>query len=316
MKQPRSRFLLSAAALLAAAPSRVHAQGATPVRLGLVPNDDATPVLYASSKGLFRAASLDVQLEPAANGGAITAAVAGGSYDIGKATLSSLFDAHLRGIPFTILAPCAYYEKAGDLRPAGFIAAKSITDGAALNDKVVACASLNSLGRVAISAWTEQNGGNWRSIKFVELPMTEGAAAIGQGRIVAAESAMPVLQVALDTGNVKFIPASDAIGSAYLYTVWFTTREWSRAHPAAARAFARVVADAAAYTNTHRAETAPLVAQAGKLNVAVVEKMTRWTAATTVSLPSIQLPLDAAAKYGAIPRSFPAEELIDPNALR
>src|SRR5581483_3813607 len=57
-----------------------------------------------------------------------------------------------------------------------------------------------------------------------------------------------------------------------------------------ARAFARVVADAAAYTNAHRAETAPLVAQAGKLNVAVVEKMTRWTAATTVSLPSIQLP--------------------------
>jgi NitT/TauT family transport system substrate-binding protein len=185
-----------------------------------------------------------------------------------------------------------------------------------LHDRIVAVASINSLGRVAASAWVDKSGGNWRSVRFVELPMTEGAAAIGQGRVVAAECAMPALQVALDGGSVKFIAMSDAIGSAYLYTVWFTTLDWSRSQPRAARAFARVVADAAAYTNTHHSETAAMVAQASKLNVAVVEKMTRWTAATTVSLPSIQIPLDAAAKYGTIPRSFPADELLDANAIR
>ncbi len=318
MKQARSRFLLSAATLLACAPVRVAAQAAlTPIRLGLVPNDDATTVLYASAKGLFRAAGLDVQLEPATNGGAITAAVAGGSYDIGKATLASLFDAHVRGIPFSILAPAGFYEKSGELRATGLIVNKSIgpNDGAGLNDKVIAVASLNDLGRVSAAAWADQNGGNWRSQRFVELPMTEGAAAIAQGRISAAECAMPALQVALDGGNVRFVPMADAIGPAYLYTAWFTTRDWSRSQTQAARAFARVIAEAAAYTNSHHAETAAMVAQASKLNPSIVERMRRWSAATSVSLPSVQIPLDAAAKYGTIARSFPAEELIDANAI-
>ena len=317
MKQPRSRFLLAAGALLASAPVRTGAQAPPTIRLGLVPNDDATAVLYASEKGLFRGAGLDVQLIPATNGGAITAAVAGGSFDIGKATLSSLFDAHLRGIPFTILAPAGFYEKSGDLRPTGLIGNKNVglTDGAALNDHVVAVASLNSLGRVSACAWVDRYGGNWRSLRFVELPMTEGAAAIAGGRVVAAECAMPALQIALDGGTVKFFPMADAIGSAYLYTVWFTTRDWSRSQPRAASAFARVVADAAAYTNAHHAETADLVAAASKLNVDVVEHMTRWIAATSVSIPSIQIPLDAAAKYGTIAHTFPAQELIDPNAI-
>lgn len=300
-----------------AGPGIAAAQDVTAIRVGLAPNDDATSLLYAVEKGLFAAAGLDVKLDRAGNGGTIAAAVAGGSYDVGKATLSSLFDAHLRGVPFTIVAPAGFYEKKGRLRPTGIIVNKAIdiTDGKAFNDRVVSVASLNSLGRVSASAWIDQHGGDWRSVKFVELPMTEGAAAIGQGRVLAAEAAMPALQVALDTGTVQFAPMADAMGTAYLYSAWFTTSGWSSAHPRAARAFAQVIASAAAYTNGHLAETAPLVAREAKLSAALVEKMTRWTSGTTLTTAMIQRPLDAAAKYGTIARAFPASELIDPNAL-
>jgi NitT/TauT family transport system substrate-binding protein len=317
MKPTRSRFLLGAGALAAGIPTVVRAQAPVPIRVSLLPNDDATSLLYAYEKGLFREAGLDVQLMPASNGGAVAAAVAGGSADIGKATLSSLFDAHLRGIPFTIIAPAGYYEKTGDMRPTGIIVDKSIgaSDGAALNNGVIAVSSLNDMGRVSASAWVDHNGGNWRSLKFVELPMTEGAAAIGGGRVLAAECAMPALQVAVDSGTVKFIPMADALGSSYLYTMWFTTRTWSQAQPRAAAAFARVVADAATYANAHHADTAEIVAQYSKLSVDLVNHMTRWPLGTTLTARSIQIPIDAAAKYATIAHSFPAQELIDPNAV-
>jgi ABC-type nitrate/sulfonate/bicarbonate transport system substrate-binding protein len=310
--------LTGLAALGMGAPGIARAQEPdSAIRVGLVPNDDATSLLYAVEKRLFAAAGLDLQLDRATNGGTIAAAVAGGTYDIGKATLSSLFDAHLRGIPFTIIAPAGFYEKKGRLRPTGIMVSKSIdpADGKAFNDRVAAVASLNSLGRVSASAWIDQHGGDWRSVKFVELPMTEGAAAIVQGRVIAAEAAMPALGVALDTNTVQFAPMADAMGSAYLYSAWFTTRTWSSAHPRAAHSFAQVIASAAAYANSHPDETAPLVAREAKLTVATVLKMPRWTSGTALSAAMIQTPLEAAVRYGTIAHTFPASELIDPNAI-
>src|SRR5215469_16938963 len=71
----------------------------TTVKVGLVPSDDITPVLYAVRSGMFKKVGLDVQLFPASSGTAVAQAVIGGSYEIGKSSLVSLMNAHLRGLP-------------------------------------------------------------------------------------------------------------------------------------------------------------------------------------------------------------------------
>src|ERR1700733_5950187 len=47
------------------------------------PDDAITPVLYAKASGMFERAGLDVQIAKGSGGAAVTAAVVGGSYDIG-----------------------------------------------------------------------------------------------------------------------------------------------------------------------------------------------------------------------------------------
>ena len=79
--------------------------------IGLLPNDDMISVLYAQQSGMFKAAGLDVVLDKSSpNGSAIATAVAAGSYEIGKSSITTMFDSHLHGLPFTIIGTAALYQ--------------------------------------------------------------------------------------------------------------------------------------------------------------------------------------------------------------
>src|SRR6185437_8705237 len=67
--------------------------------------DDVTPVLYAQRSGLFAKAGLNVELTRMNSGAAVSAAVLGGSIDIGKSSLLPIITAHSRGLPLVLLAP-------------------------------------------------------------------------------------------------------------------------------------------------------------------------------------------------------------------
>lgn len=74
------------------------------------PEDDATPVLYAISAGLFRKAGLDVDIVRINSGAAAASAVAGGSIQVAQAGMISLLSAHAREAPFTLIAPSGVYS--------------------------------------------------------------------------------------------------------------------------------------------------------------------------------------------------------------
>src|SRR3974390_148321 len=101
----RRTFVVSAAAAALAVPARrTEAQGLKTVRVGMSLTEGITPVLYAIRTGAFKDAGLDVQLVIGNNGAAQTAAVLGGSLDIAAASLLSVFNAHLRGVPLRVIA--------------------------------------------------------------------------------------------------------------------------------------------------------------------------------------------------------------------
>ena len=78
--------------------------------------------------------------------------------------------------------------------------------------------------------------------------------------------------------------------------------------------FVRAFAEAVAYTSTHHDETAPLMAEFTGIPVGVIGRMARATSAPAVTPALLQPVIDASAKFGAIKRSFSAQELIDVNA--
>lgn len=281
------------------------------VRVASTPDDQVTPVLYAQRTGRFRAAGLDVQIEQSNGGAAIAAGVAGGSYDIGKSSLVALFSAHERGIPFTLIAPAGVSESA---TPYGLlIVAKDspIRTARDLDGKTLAVAALGAVDQISTMTWVDRNGGDSKTMKFLELPQTEDGAAIEQHRVDASNTIHPQVDAALATGNLRVLANTyPSIAPRYFISAWFTTTDWASKHPEAAAKFARVVRETAAYTNAHRAETAAMLSDFSGIPLAVVQQMTRAISGTALDPKLLQPLIDAAAKYGVIPRSFPAQEII------
>jgi NitT/TauT family transport system substrate-binding protein len=313
---PNRRTVLAAAAAAAAFPAivlprRARADAPVTIRVATTPDDASMAVVFAERTGRFRAAGLDVQIAQQSSGAAIAAGIIGGAYDVGKSSLTSVLSAHVRNIPFTFIAPGGISDARvpyGHLIVANDSGIASAKD---LSGKTLSVAALGSLDPVTISAWIDANGGDAKTVKFVEIPQTESGAAVVAHRIAAALIIHPQVDEALAAGNVHVLgDPYGALAPLYLISGWFATGDWVKAHPDAAQKFSRVVEETAAYANAHHAETAPVLADFSKIPLPVISKMTRAVLGTALTPALIQPVIDASVKYGALARTFNAAEII------
>ena len=318
MRKP-FRAALCLAALVCAAcfasESRVLAQS-TPalptVRVATQAFDDMIAMLYAQRQGWFQRAGLDVQVErQTTSGAAIGAAILGGTFDIGKMGLSDVIQAHEKGVPFVIVAPAGIYDST---KPTvGLLVAKDgpIFTGKDLNGKIVGQTSLGDIGTVTLDAWMDKNGGDWHSIRYVEMPMSAIPAAIESARIDAGGSLEPVLAQALASGKYRLISTYSAVAPTFLYAVWVASRDWADKHRAIVKNLAAVLTQSATYTNAHPGETAQLLSDFSGIPLERIQSMPRITIGTTLRASLVQPVIDAAVRSHTIAHSFPAKEILD-----
>jgi NitT/TauT family transport system substrate-binding protein len=322
MSLQRGRFLSRVGTGVAAAGvltrTRASGQGAsklTPLRIAVAPSDGVTSVIYAKYAGLFEKAGLDVSLETSQNGAAVAAAVASGASDMGNSSVSSIFVAHEKGLPFVFVAPAGIHDSRAPYTGALVLKDSNVTMGKDIENTVVGTVSLGGTGHDAICAWCQQHGGDPTLIHFIEVPFSVLPAALTQHRVVAGETVTPSMTVALETGDYRFVSINNAIALTFLNSVWFTSKDFSAKNPDVVRTFARVVATTSIYVNAHHAETAPITAQFTGIPLALVQRMPRATEGVTLSPELIQPAIAANAKYGSLKKAFPAQELIDPLVL-
>lgn len=250
-------------------------------------------------------------------GAAIAAAVSGGSLDMGKSNMLQLIAAHVRGLPFTLVAP-AVMTGAAD-RGVGLIVSASspIRSGRDLNGQTVGATSLVTIELIATRAWIDKNGGDSRTVHFVEVPPAQSVAAIEQGRIVAATILEPTLTQAVGSGKVKILAYPyGAIAPRFDGAAWFTTVDYAQKHPDVVDRFVRVVHDANVYVSGHESETVPLIAKYTGIEPSVLARMKHPERPAYLSPATIQPLIEAAVRYGFIPKSFPAQEMFSPLVLK
>ena len=307
----RSTIVAAAAlALLGGSLPAVAQAPLTIIHVAGVPTDDLTPVFYGIKAGLYQKAGLDVQIVPTSSGTAATTAVVAGTYEVGKASLISVMLAHLRGLPIALVAGGAVWDPKVPF--AQLLAAKDTTFkvGPEMNGKTIGVPALNDLNTLVTSAWVDKMGGDSKTLKFVEIPNSIATAALVSHRIDACVEQDPQTEDAIASGNVRVLePAYSSISNHFMFGAYFTNTEWSSKHADAVKAFSRATYQAAAYTNTHHAETATMMSEITKIPLAVFTKMARVESATSGDAELMQPLIDAAAKYKQIPRAFPAAEL-------
>jgi ABC-type nitrate/sulfonate/bicarbonate transport system substrate-binding protein len=105
----RSTVLVLGSAAFAAARRPVRAQAPVKIRVGVGVVESYSQGAYAQEMGFYKAAGLDADVQALINGGAITAAVLGGSLDIGTTNGGSMANAYVRGLPLYCIAPSGLY---------------------------------------------------------------------------------------------------------------------------------------------------------------------------------------------------------------
>jgi NitT/TauT family transport system substrate-binding protein len=307
------RFALLAGALalgLVAAPAAAQ-PALTVIHVGGVLSDDMTPVFYAQKAGLFRREGLDVQIVGASSGTAMAAAVLSGTYEFGKSSLLAAVNAHLRNLPLTVIAAGAVYDSKTPFAQLCVADDSPLATGKDFDNKTIGTPALNDLNQLVVSAWVDGHGGDPKTLRFVELPQSVTGPAIAGHRVDASIMLQPNAAEAAATKQVRALsPAYDAIGSSFVFAAYFTSADYAQKHADIVAKFARILYEAAAYTNAHHAATAAMMAAVDKIPVATIEHMPRVDGATALNPAAFQPIIDAAAKYKLIPHGFPAREML------
>jgi NitT/TauT family transport system substrate-binding protein len=316
---PWRRFIGAAALALAVVlPAATFAQSADPlIRVGAGPDDTSLPLVYAVQAGLFKKAGLNVELEKLAGAAVVAAALAGGSLEIGKASALSVVAAHAKGLPFTIIGQIAVYRSTSPDFAMVVMSDSAVKTAKDLPGKTLAAVSLQDMSTIATYAWLEQQGIGAESLKFVEMPASATLAAMEQGRVTGSTLYEPNLSAAIATGKVRIIGYPyDAIGKRYAGGVLMANTGWVAEHRALVDKFLRVMHEATDYVSGHESELVPMIAAFAGVDPAMLAKAGHSGRATAITPADLQPVIDAAAKYHAIPKAFPAAELICDCALR
>ena len=282
------------------------------LHLASSPVDDVMPVLYAEQTGAFRKVGLDVQLTRMSSGSAVAAAVAGGSVDIGKSSTVAIVLAHVRGVPLVFVAPASMFTNPAQPDGALVVATSSpIQSARDLSGKVVAVPSLNDLNTVATKAWIDQNGGDSKTVQFVEVPVSAQIAALEAGRVQAGAMMKPFLGEATESGKNRILgDFYGAIAPRFMQSGWFATQDFAQKNAVAIANFQRVVAQASAYTNAHHDQTVALLAAWTGITPDEAARTPRMTTGERIQASDLQPVIDETAKYGLIPKPFNAREII------
>jgi NitT/TauT family transport system substrate-binding protein len=313
----RSHFLLGAAAGAAAfAPGR-PARADDTLRIGALLLDNTATIFYARELGMFKKAGLDVDIQTFPSGGAASSALVGGAVDIAVADTLTMAEAHTRAVPIVYIAPATIYTKAFPAYEVLVAANSPIRVARDFNGKTLATNALKNILQVPTMAWIDNNGGDVKTVKFIEVPFPTMGAAILDGRIDGASISEPFFTNAMSTGNFRKISVSDKnLAPEYMFSGWATSLDFAAKHPDLIKKFVAVMLDSARWGNANRTQSAQILVGVNKMSPDVAAKMERSYYGEKLSAALLQPVIDAGAKYGATTKSFPASEVISPLALR
>jgi NitT/TauT family transport system substrate-binding protein len=305
---------LSCSMIAPAARAQTTATTLPTIRIATTPIENGAEVYYAKEMGFFTKAGLNVELQDIQSGSAVASAVAASAVDVGFASLVPLAIAHVKKIPFVLIAPGAVWTQTAKNSGLFVSSTSTIRSGKDLNNKVLSTAGLGTLTEFAARAWIDGTGGDATTVKFAEMSYSTMPAALDAGRVSGSLVNEPYFQVAGKTGKLIGYPY-DYVAKSFLIAGWFSTSQWATDHPDLVAKFASAMRETAMWANQpqNQARTLEILEKYTHIDPAMAATMIRVRFGDTLSAAAIQPQIDVSAKYGGFP-TFPAREILLPGA--
>lgn len=309
LSRSRAAFIAASTAGFTAAgiPRSARAQ-AVKVRIGAPFSDSFGAPFWAKDAGAFARAGFEIEVSNMANAGAVAAALAGGSLELGIGDFVSSTNAIVKGLPIQLVAGCGLYLASEPTTWLCVAKDSPIRGPRDLEGKSVSVPTLVGLTTASVKAWLTQNGVEVDKVKIVELNTAAAGAAIVRGTIDCGLLGEPFYTPMRNEFREIGRPM-DAIAKEFLLSAWFAARPWVEADRERARRVVAAIYETNRWANAHRPETLAIFANTIKQSVEALRGIVRTQYATALVPAQIQPVLNAGEKFKLIDR------LVDANSL-
>src|SRR5919109_2498375 len=152
-------------------------------KLGYMKIVDNAALFVGMDKGFFKAEGLELETVPMAGGAVIVQGVVSGDLQIGWTNVISLYQAHVEGFDFKLVAGGATNVKGtNETHTLQVLKSSSIKSAKDLEGKTIAVNTLNNIVHLMAMAWIDKNGASSGKVKFVEVPFPQMEAALVAGK--------------------------------------------------------------------------------------------------------------------------------------
>jgi NitT/TauT family transport system substrate-binding protein len=279
--------------------------------------DGFTPAWVAQKLGIFKKYGIDAQLSVASSGAAAAAALSGGSADVSYGNMITVIQAHGHNIPMQFIVPGGVANEQTGLVHAYVLKESPFVKAADLNGKTLASPALHDLSSAVTMAWIDKNGGDSKTLRGIEVPASAGVAFLQSHRADVVVLSEPAASQAVATGAVREIGDTlSPLGGTVMAAGYAVLAPTVSANNETFVRFAQAMHEAEIYTNTHPTETAEVLASFSGMTLDQVKKAKRNLYPASLDPKLVQPLIDVCARYGLIPKGFPASEIISPVAVK
>jgi NitT/TauT family transport system substrate-binding protein len=280
-------------------------------KLGYMKIVDNAAMFVAMERGFFKAEGLELETLPLAGGAPIINGVTSGDLQFGWTNVISLYQAHVEGFDFKLIAGGATNVKAKSeshtIEVGKNSALKTAKD---LEGKTVAVNTLNNIVHLMAMAWIDKNGGSSSKVKFVEVPFPQMEATLSAGKVDAISVHEPFATAAIEKGNARVLaqPWGDVLPK-FLIASWFASEKWLAKNKETAQAFVRAINRGIdAIQADPEASRAAMIKWAG-LNPDLAGKIGLPVFEKTISEKDLQATIDLTQKYKLISKGIKARDV-------
>jgi NitT/TauT family transport system substrate-binding protein len=312
----RRRFLRIGAAGLTAAALPFDAWAQSRLNVGYMKIGDLSPFFLAMDKAYFKDAGLDINLASMVGGAAIMPALASGSINIGWSNVISVYQGHLQGLDYRLVANGAINKRdTNDVFGVCVAPDSPIRSAKDLAGKTVAVNTLRNIMHGATAHWIDSNGGDSSKVKWIEIPFPQMALALVNKQVDAYGGVEPFITVPVQQKQARLMGRQlGAIAPRLLIASYFGSEAWINQNASLVKAFLGAINRGIDAHNANLEEAKATLAKHTGLKPGLLKDMPLPAFEKKLLESDLQPMLDVALRYKFVDRKFPLSQVISPHA--
>ena len=285
--------------------------GTTHLKVGVIPIVDVAPIYLGKEQGFFSKRHIDLELVQESGGAAAIPGVVSGDFQLSFGNVTSVILAGSQNLPLKMIAEgnSSTGDPATDFSGVVVPGDSSIQSAKDLAGKTVAVNNLKNIGEVTIRNAVDKDGGDGKSVKFVELNFPDMPAAVANHQVDAAWVVEPFLTAATAQGarniSSNFCSIKDLTVASY-----FTTQQYISEHKDVVDNFRAAIQESLKYASDHPDEVRRIVTTYTPIKADVASKIKLPAFPQDISVDSLKEVSSLMNKYGITQSTVDVNKLL------